>query len=143
MVNFPHTQIPWQIVPRKLYHMANVPHEGIPYGKPSPGRNSKAELSQVGIIPYWQTFPLYDKSPPAQIPYVILGQHVRFLLGRGGGGRNPIDGELLSYGILSGGRKSMGGSHVTPGLTSTCLLANYLWASLINRQSDPLIAMIL
>ena len=33
--------------------------------------------------------------------------------GRKGGGRNPIDGELLPYGILSGGRKSMGGSHVT------------------------------
>ena len=32
----------------------------------------------------------------------------------GGGGRNPMDGELLPYGILSGGRKSMGGSHVTP-----------------------------
>ena len=31
-----------------------------------------------------------------------------------GGGRIPIDGELLPYGILSGGRKSMGGSHVTP-----------------------------
>ena len=37
----------------------------------------------------------------------------------GGGERNPIDGELLPYGILSGGRKSMGGgggrkSHMTP-----------------------------
>ena len=30
----------------------------------------------------------------------------------GGGGRNPIDGELLPYGILSGGRKSMGGGGV-------------------------------
>ena len=35
-----------------------------------------------------------------QISYAILGQHVR--LG-GGGGENPIDGELLPYGILSGG----------------------------------------
>ena len=38
-----------------------------------------------------------------------------FILGVGG--RNPIDGECLPYGILSGGRKSTGGgggSHVTP-----------------------------
>ena len=28
------------------------------------------------------------------------------------GGRNPIDGELLPYSILSGGRKSMGGGGV-------------------------------
>ena len=64
----------------------------------------------------WHNFPLYGKSPPTQISYVILGQHVRFVLGGGGGGRPPIDGELLPYGILSGGRKSMGGgeSHETP-----------------------------
>ena len=125
----PHTdfmireQIPWQIVPPEI----------IPYGKPSPGKKSHSRTSQGEIIPYgnppppprkksygrtspggnntiWQTFTLYGKSPPKQIPYVIFGQHVRFLFGSGG--RNPIDWELLPYGIFSGGIQ--GGSHVTP-----------------------------
>ena len=82
-----------RLSPLKLYHMANVPPEGIPYGKPSPGRNPIAELPQGNNtiwqafppeeIP-WQNFPLYGKSPPTQIPYVILGQHVRFFFWGGG-----------------------------------------------------------
>ena len=39
-----------------------VPPEGIPYGKPSPGRNPMAEL------PIWQTFPR-EKSQGGTIPY--------------------------------------------------------------------------
>ena len=97
--------------PRKLYHIANVPPEGIPYGKPSPGRNPIAELPQGEIIPYGKPSPSMANLP-TQIPYVLLGQHVRF---GGGGGENPIDGELLPYGILSGGKVIHGGgSHVTP-----------------------------
>ena len=84
-----------RLSPLKLYHMTNVPPEGIPYSKPSPGRNPIAGLPQ-GYYTIWQAFPpeeipwqnspLYGKSPPTQIPYVILGQHVRFVLGGGGGG---------------------------------------------------------
>ena len=92
------------IVPRKLYHMANVPHEGIPsYGKPPPPpppKTSHGRTSPGGNNTIWQTSPpprkkshgrtspggiisygkplyanlLYGKSPPTQIPYVILGQ---------------------------------------------------------------------
>ena len=71
--------------PRKLYHIANVPTEGIPYGKPSPGRNPIAELPQGEIIPYGKPSPLYGKSPPNTNSILILGQHVRW----GGGGRIP------------------------------------------------------
>ena len=84
--------------------MANLPLAELPQGN-----NTIWQAFPPEEIP-WQNFHLYGKSPPTQIPYVILGQHVRFVLGEGGGGgRNPIDGELLPYGILSGGRKSMGG----------------------------------
>ena len=108
--------------------MANLPPEGIRYGKPSPGRNPIAELPQGnntmwqtspqkksdgrtspgGNNTIWQTFPLYGKSPPTQIPYVILGQHVRFLLG-GGGGRNPIDGNFYHMVFYPGGIHGGGG----------------------------------
>ena len=81
--------------------MANVPPEGIPYGKHSPGRNPMAELP-----PLWQI-----SSNTNSI--CNIGTACAICFGRGGG-RNPIDGELLPYGNLSGGRKSMGGSHVTP-----------------------------
>ena len=88
-------QIPWEIVPAEI----------IPYGKRSPwrniiwqtfprkkshsrtspgGNNTIWQASRPEEIP-WQNFPLYGKSPPTQIPYVILGQHVRFVLGGGGG----------------------------------------------------------
>ena len=87
--------------------MANVPPEGIPYGKPSPGRNPIAELPQGEIIPYGKPSPSMANLPPTQIPYVILGQHVRLW----GGGENPIDGELLPYGILWGDPWE---GHVTP-----------------------------
>ena len=71
-------QIPWQIVPPEIIrYMANVPHEGIPYGKPSPGRNPMAELPQIS-------------SSTNSI--CNIGSQI-FL--RGGGGINPIDGELL------------------------------------------------
>ena len=84
MANLPPEEIPWQNFPRG---------EIIPYGKPSP---SLANLLQH------------------KFPYMILGQHVRFILGGGGGG-NLIDGELLPYGILSGGKEIHMGrkSHVT------------------------------
>ena len=36
-----------------ICHMANVPPEGIPYGKPSPGRNPMAELPQGGNNTIW------------------------------------------------------------------------------------------
>ena len=86
--------------------MANFPRGIIPKPPPPPGKNPMAEYNTI-----WQTFPLYGKSPPTQIPYVILGQHVRFLLG-GGGGEKSHRWELLPYGILSGG--GGGGSYVTP-----------------------------
>ena len=81
----------------KYYHMASLPP---PPRKKSHGRTSPsiANLLQHTFL------------------MLILGQHVRFVLG-GGGGITPINGELLLCGILSGGRKSMGGggkSHVTP-----------------------------
>ena len=45
--------------------MVNVPPEGIPYGKPSPGRNPMAELHQGGGGQYNMVkFPLYGKSLP-------------------------------------------------------------------------------
>ena len=65
--------------------------------------------------------PLYGKSPPTQIPYVILGQHVRFFLGEGGekSHRWGTNGELFTiYGILSGGGEEIHGggekAHMTP-----------------------------
>ena len=117
----------------QIYHMANVPPEGIQDEKPSPGKNPMTELPRGGggTIPYgkaspsmvnlppppqthkfydggtntmadcppgnhtiygkrspwrntiWQYFP---KSPPAQIPYVILG--VNFFDGGGGGNKS-------------------------------------------------------
>ena len=79
--------------PQEMIPYGKRPPEGIPYGKPSPGRNPIAGFPQgyntiwqafpPEEIP-WQNFPLYGKSPPTQIPYVILGQHVRFVLGGGG-----------------------------------------------------------
>ena len=69
-----------------------------------PRKKSHSRTSTGGDNTIRQTFPLYMASPPTQIPYLILGQHVRL---EGGGG--PI--ELLLYGILcggGGGRKSMG-----------------------------------
>ena len=61
----------------------------------------------------WQTFPVKEyhmanlPRKKTQIPYVIISrQHGRNPID---GERNPIDGELLPYGILSRGRKSMGG----------------------------------
>ena len=49
--------------PRKLYHMANVSPEGIPYGKPSPGRNPMAELPQGGNNVIWSSFPSMVNLP--------------------------------------------------------------------------------
>ena len=72
-----------------------VPAEIMPYGKPSPGRNPITELPQENNtiwqafspeeIP-WQNFPLYGKSPPTQIPYVIFGTACAICGERGGGG---------------------------------------------------------
>ena len=88
----------WQTFPRKKSHSRTSPglRGGIlPYGNPPPppGRNPTAELPQGGNNTIWQTFPLYGKSPLTQIPYVILEQH---------------GGELLRYGILSGGKEIHG-----------------------------------
>ena len=46
-----------------------------------------AELTE-GNNTIWKSFPLFGKSPPTQIPYVILGHHVRFILLGGGGGED-------------------------------------------------------
>ena len=46
--------------------MANVSHEGISYGKPSPGRNPIAELPQGEIIPYGKPSP--GRNPMAELP---------------------------------------------------------------------------
>ena len=62
----------------------------------------------------WQTFPLYGKSPPNTNSICNIGTACAI---GGGGGENPIDGELLPFGILSGGKEIHGGggeSHVTP-----------------------------
>ena len=51
---------------------------------PPPGRNPMAELPQGEIIPYGKPSPSMANLLPIQIPYVILGQHVRFCWGGGG-----------------------------------------------------------
>ena len=107
-----------RLSPLKLYHMADVTPEGIPYGKPSPGRNPIAEVPQGNNtiwqafppeeIP-WQNFPLYGKSPPTQSPYVILGQHVRFVLGGGGGGEKSHRWPTFTIWYFIRGREIHGG----------------------------------
>ena len=69
--------------------MANVPPEGIPYGKPSPGRNPIPGLPQRNNT-IWQAFPRkksHGRTPPSmanlQQHNVILGHHVRFVFGGG------------------------------------------------------------
>ena len=102
----------WQTSPRKQSHSRTSQGGIIPCGKPPPPpprKKSDSKTSPGGNNTIWQTFPLYGKSPPTQIPYVILGHHVRFLLGEGGGKKSQR-WELLPYGILSGGGGgSMGG----------------------------------
>ena len=97
----------WQTFPRKKSHSRTSPGGIIPCGKPSPRKKSDGRTSPKENNTIWQTFPLYGKSPPKQIPYVILGQHVRFLLG--GGGRNPIDGNFYHMVFYPGGGGIHGG----------------------------------
>ena len=109
----------WQTSPRKKSHSRTSQGGIIPCGKPPPPprKKSDSKTSPGGNNTIWQTFPLYGKSPPTQIPYVILGHHVLFLLGEGGGKKSQR-WELLPYGILSGGGGGggpWGGSYVTPG----------------------------
>ena len=97
----------WQTFPRKKYHNRTSPWGNNTIWQtppPPPRKKSHGRTATGGDNTIWQTFPLYGKSLPTQIPYVILGQHVRFL----GAGRNPIDGEFLPYGILSGGKEIHG-----------------------------------
>ena len=104
--------------------MANVPHEGIPYGKPSPGRNPIAELPQGGIIPCG-TPPPPGRNPMAELPQEGIIPY---------GKPSPSMANLLQHKLhklcnigtacaifvgRGGGEKSMGGwggggSYVTP-----------------------------
>ena len=108
-------------------------HEGIPYGKPPPGRNPIAELPQGEIIPHGKNPPPPPgRNPIAELPQgeiipygkpspslTILPQHKFHMYYWDsmcdffcGGGRNPIDGEILPYGILSGGKEIHGGEEI-------------------------------
>ena len=89
--------------PRKLYHMANIPPEGILYGKPSAGRNPMAELPQGEIIPY-------GKLPPPPPP----GRNLMAELPQGGGaipyGKPPPSmANLLQHKFHGGGTNTWGG----------------------------------
>ena len=87
----------WQTFPRKKSHSRTSPGGNNTMWQtspPPPRKKSDGRTSPGGNNTIWQTFPLYGKSPPTQTPYVILGQHVRFLLG-GGGGKKSHRWELL------------------------------------------------
>ena len=92
-------------------HRRTSPGAIILYGKPPPppGRNPMAELSHGEIIPY-------GKSPPTQIPYALLGQHVRFFFRGGGGGEKSHRWGTFTIWYLIWGKEIHGGrkSHVTP-----------------------------
>ena len=112
-----------RLSPRKLYHMANVPPEGIPYGKPSPG-NPIAELPQ-GNNTIWQAFP--GRNPMAELPPLWqISSHTNSIcniatacaicFGMGGGEKSHRWGTFTIWYFIRGKEihGGGGGSHVTP-----------------------------